>query len=249
MIKTNWTELKNFSNSTKSPIQYLEESGRYYIRTKNDFFELECIIHKNGQADQTDFETNYKSLANAPLAPRDSDGADMTRVKMFKSGVSVRFHFFSFKTADLTNGVHHKKSDGSTNFGYITYKLFDVNGDEITDAANEADAVKTQIDFEPPSINYEIVAGKFYQSAAPASNVYVHVVGVPDVPEGSGGSISFCSDANLKLMGVGLAFETDGRVPKAMNYDATYHTSKLRIIFYHSAGIQHECMGELEIAH
>lgn len=182
-------------------------------------------------------------------SPKDSDGAQMTRVKMFKSGVAVRFHFFQITTAKYSGGFKHDKSDNSTDFGYITYKIYDSGGTEITSSANEGNAVKTVVDFEPPSINYEIVGGKFYQAAAPGSNVYVHVVGVPDVTEANGGSIPFCSNANLKLMPAGVAFETDGRVPKTMTYDATNHTSKLRIIFYHNAGVQHECQGELEIAH
>jgi hypothetical protein len=180
---------------------------------------------------------------------RDTDGAEMSRVKMFKTGVAVRFHFFQITTAKYVDGYKHDKADNTTDFGYITYKIYDNTDTEITSAANEGNAVKTVVDWEPPSINYEIVGGKFYQAAAPGSDVYVHVVGVPDVPEGSGGSIPFCSNANLKLMGGGTAFETDGRVPKTMNYDATYHTSKLRISFYHTAGVQHTCQGELEIAH
>lgn len=180
---------------------------------------------------------------------RDTDGAEMTRIKMFKSGVAVRFHFFSFKTSDLTNGVYHKKLDGETNLNWITYKIFDSNGDEITDAENESQATRTTLDWEPTSINYEIVGGKFYQTERPAGNVYCWVVGVPDVPEAYGGSIPFCNSTNLKIMSSGMAFETDGRVPKSMIYDATNHTSKLRFIFEHGAGIQHECMGQLEIAY
>lgn len=180
--------------------------------------------------------------------PLDSDGSPMTRLKMFKTGVAVRFHFFSFKTADL-DSLHHKKLDNSTNFGFFTYKIYDSNNVEITDPANESNAVKTVLDFEPPSIDYEIIGGKFYQASQPGSNIYVHVIAVPDVPEAYGGSVPFVSDANLKILPVGLAFETDGKVPKLMRYSATNHTSKLRFIFYHSTGVQHECAGELQLAY
>lgn len=245
-----WSDYKSTVVTSKGLLlQYTETSDRYdiYASEKGQFVWTISLLKDDG-ADVTDFEDNFKTDANQPLLIKDSDGAEMTRLKMFKSGVAVRFHFFSFKTSDL-DSLKHRKADGSTSFGYCTYKLYDSNGNEITDAQYEANAVKTVIDWEPPSIDYEIVGGKFYQAAAPGSDVYVHVVGVPDVPEAYGGSISFASDANLKLMGPGLAFETDGRVPKAMRYDGTNHTSKLRIIFYHSAGVQHECMGELEIAH
>lgn len=181
--------------------------------------------------------------------PKDVDGSPMTRVKMFKSGVAVRFHFFGITTAKYSGAIHHKKSDNSTDFGYLTSKIYDASDVEITSSANEGSAVKTVLDFEPPNLDYEIIAGKFYQSAPPATDIYVHVVAVPDIPEASGGSINFCSNANLKRMPSGIAFETDGRVPKKMVYNASLHLSKMRIIFFHDAGVQHECMGELEIAH
>lgn len=245
-----WSDYKTIILGTKGlSIQYSEKPDRYDIYSvEQKVFVWSISLLKDEGSDVTDFESNYKSSANGPLEIKDNDGAEMSRVKMFKSGVAVRFHFFSFKTADL-DSLKHRKSDGSTSWGFCTYKLYDSNGDEITDSAYESNAVKTVIDWEPSSIDYEIVGGKFYQAAPPGSDVYVHVIGVPDIPEGSGGSVAFCSDANLKLMPSGVAFQTDGRVPKTMKYNATYHTSKLRIVFHHGAGIQHECMGELEVAY
>lgn len=209
-------------------------------------------IERNS-VEYTDYAEQVKVLNNRSLkidAPEDIDGAPMTRVKMFKSGVAVRFHFFGITTAKYSGAIHHKQSDNSTDFGYITSKIYDASDVEITSSANEGNAVKTVLDFEPPNLNYEIIAGKFYQTSPPATDIYVHVVAVPDVPAASGGSINFCSNANLKRMPSGIAFETDGRVPKKMNYTgAPLHLSKMRIIFFHDAGVQHECMGELEIAH
>lgn len=221
--------------------------------------DLEIVFKASlSSGDETLLDGIVEDHVNEPLpegpqlvqidGPLDSDGSPMTRLKMFKTGVAVRFHFISFKTSDI-GSLKHRKHDGSTSFGFSTYKIYDGSNAEITDPANEGNAVKTVVDFEPPSIDYEIIGGKFYQNAPPASDVFVHVVGVPDVPEAYGGSVGFCSDANLKLMGSGLAFETDGRVPKLMRYHASNHTSKLRFIFYHSAGTQHECMAHLEVAY
>lgn len=247
--KLDWADFKIQADNHKASIQYAEKAdGSYDLWIPLQNITYECLVLAGSSA-ETDFENNYKSAGNSASYILDFDGAPMSRTKMFKTGVAVRFHFFEITTSKYSGGYKHDKSDNSTDFGYITYKIYDNTDTEITSTANEGNAVKTVVDWEPPSINYEIVGGKFYQAAPPGSDVYVHVVGVPDIPEGSGGSIPFCSNANLKLMPAGVAFQTDGRVPKTMSYDATYHTSKLRIILHHSAGVQHQCMGELEIAH
>jgi hypothetical protein len=53
-----------------------------------------------------------------------------------------------------------------------------------------------------------------------------------------GGSKEFASGINLKFLAPDSSFEIDGRVTKFLTYDATYHTSKLRIILKHPAGNQ-----------
>lgn len=179
--------------------------------------------------------------------PLDSDGSSMTRVKMFKAGVAVRFHFVNFTTADH-GSLYHKKADG-TDLSWCTFKIYDSENAEITDPANEGNAVKSVLTWEPPSINYEIIGGAFYQDTAPSTDVYVWAIGVPDVAEGSGGSIPFATSANLKNMGSGQAFVIDGRVPKTMNYNATYHTSKFQFIFKHNAGVQVSGTLRLDIAY
>ena len=180
-------------------------------------------------------------------APSDIDGAPMTRVKMFKAGVAVRFHFVSFETSNL-GSLYHKDSDGN-DFEWCTYKIFNSSDDEITNALYEGTAVRTEVTWEPTSIDYEIIGGAFYQDTAPLTDVYVWAIGVPDVPAEYGGSIPFASSANLKNMGSGLAFNIDGRVPKAMVYDETNHTSKFKFIFKHGAGVQVSGSLRLDIAY
>jgi len=178
---------------------------------------------------------------------KDDDGATIVKLKMFKDGVSTRFHFISFALSDI-GSLYHKKLDG-TDYSWCTYKIYDSEGAEITDAANELNAVKTEIVWEPTSISYEIIGGVFYQNSVPSNDIYVWTIGVPDVPEAYGGSVAFASSANLKNMSSGEAFQIDGRVPKEMTYDATNHTSKLKFVFKHNAGDQHQCSIRLDIAH
>lgn len=242
-----WTNFKSFVSARALSIQYFDLNDHYYLWALDGPMIVECKIYKNNAdtADKLDFENNFKSAGNKSFS--DSDGIAMNRQKMFKSGVAVRFHFVSFETAKLSS-IYHKKPDG-TDYSYCTYKIYDAQDAEITLQANEGNAVKTVIDWEPPSINYEIIGGGFYQNIQPTSNVYVWCVGVPDVPEGSGGSVPFAVGANLKHMNAGQAFMIDGRVPKTMNYNGTYHTSKFRFIFKHDAGVQHAASIRLDIAH
>ena len=241
-----WSEFKTSLTSLRT--KYIDRDSTYFLFAYDGPFLITCKINQvNDASDKSDFETNYKASFNKVLNPTDSDGSPMSRMKMFKESVAVRFHFISFETAKLSS-LYHKKPDG-TDHSYCTYKIYDVNDAEITLQANEGNAVKTIIDWEPPSINYEIIGGGFYQNAVPSTNVYVWCVGVPDVAEGYGGSIPFASGANLKHMNSGQAFVIDGRVPKTMNYNATYHTSKFRFVFKHDAGVQHAASIRLDIAH
>lgn len=242
-----WTAFKSFASARSLSIQYIDIDDHYYMWALDGLIHFECSIYKNNPdtTDKLDFENNFKAAGNRSFS--DSDGIIMNRQKMFKSGVAVRFHFTSFETAKLSS-LYHKKSDG-TDYNYCVYKIYDSNDAEITQQQNEANAVKTVIDWEPPSISYEVIGGAFYQNTQASSNIYVWCVGVPDVSEAYGGSIPFAVGANLKHMNAGQAFVIDGRVPKTMNYNATYHTSKFRFVFKHDAGVQHQASIRLDIAY
>lgn len=70
MIVT-WPILKNFSDTRKTPIHYVDLIDRYFLKTKLDPFELECILKKNEDLSSIeDFELNYKDLSNIPLESR-----------------------------------------------------------------------------------------------------------------------------------------------------------------------------------
>jgi len=185
------------------------------------------------------------TILSVPLS--DSDGAPMSRLKMFKTSVSVRFHFIDLILSKI-GGLYHKKLNGD-DMEWCTYKIYDASDVEITSALDELNAVKTVVDWEPPSINYEIIGGAFYQNSVPSDDIYVWTIGVPDVSEAYGGSIAFATSANLKNMGSGLAFVIDGRVPKQMTYSASTHSSKLRFVFKHSAGDQHKASLRIDTAY
>ncbi len=65
MLDTSWEFVKNIVDTHDSLVQYTENGGTsYLIWTSHDLFTVSCNILKDGGADQTDFETNYKPTAN-----------------------------------------------------------------------------------------------------------------------------------------------------------------------------------------
>lgn len=142
-----------------------------------------------------------------------------------------------FKTSNL-DGIRCEDFAGNA-YPFFTYTLFDDEGDEITDPANQGNAVETRIDFEPP-FDYYLKNAKVYQYATLESDLRVWLVFAPDIPLEYGGSYEVGSNINLKyiISGSNIDFVVDGEA--LLNYDSENHTSKIRGIFKHSAGLQHE---------
>lgn len=176
--------------------------------------------------------------------PADTNGRIMVRPTAAAAGWVFSLIPIEFSTAKL-NSLHAKKPDGTSRAG-ISYKIYDANDAEITDAQNEGNAVKTVIDFEPPH-DYEIIGGYVQQKVTPTTDMRMWVVAVPDVPEAYGGSKEMVGGVNLKFIDPTDKVNADGRVAKYMAYNATYHTNKLRLIVKHDAGIQHDLLLILEM--
>lgn len=66
--KVSWTEFKNIVNSKALKIQCEEASSDYYLYALDGNFAYQYILKKDGDADQLDFENNYKSNTNQPIA-------------------------------------------------------------------------------------------------------------------------------------------------------------------------------------
>lgn len=63
MIRLSWTEIKTQSVTRKQGLQFVERSSHYRVFILDGSFEAECFIKKTNpaNADQLDFETNYKN--------------------------------------------------------------------------------------------------------------------------------------------------------------------------------------------
>jgi hypothetical protein len=59
-MQVTWTQLRNFSNTKKLPIQWIDLDDGYTLKVFDGFFELECTLAKDGNADVAEFEATYK---------------------------------------------------------------------------------------------------------------------------------------------------------------------------------------------
>ena len=92
---------------------------------------------------------------------------------------------------------------------------------------------------EDAGIDYAIVGGLVFQAASPNTDVRLGVIAAPYVPKAYGGNVEFGAGINLKYVDKTGNVQMDGRNPKILTYDATYHTSMLRIAVYRAAGTSH----------
>jgi hypothetical protein len=180
---------------------------------------------------------------------KDTDGALITRNKAAKKGWSFWAVPIEFTTSTLGGSLFIQDSNGNP-ITWVSCKIYDANNNEITTAgvlnANLNACVKTVIDFEP-TFNYEIIGGSLRVNSNPASDVRVWIIGAPDIPAIYGGSKEFASGVNLKFLSADSPLEVDGRVTKALFYDANTHQGKMRFIFKHAAGTQVNSMMMVEI--
>ena len=244
---TSWTEYKSLVISTKNlPFQYTETAAYYTIYAAEvGVYLWTYVLYKDGGADVTDFEDNYKALGNKPIESRDADGSLLARTKITATGWHFQAHSIEWTTSTLAS-VYNADSSGN-DLGFATVKFYDSNDAEITTAPEMTGCVKTVIDWEP-TFDYEMVGGSLHHASVPGSNCRLYVIAVPDIPAAYGGSIFFAQGGiNLNHVGATGSIRLDGRAPKRLTYDATNHTNKLRFILKHTAGLVYTGMIVLEL--
>lgn len=236
-----WSSFKSVCITTKGlNCQYSEAPDRYdlYGPDKNGILWHTSILKTDPAGDdQSDFETNSKSSFNGKivLEQLDSDGASMSRTKVAPSGWNFNLRMAEFVSASVGSLVNNNAA--GTDIGDVAMKFYDVSGVLITDPSNNGSCVKSILDIEPPYDIY-VAGGAVRMVIDPTENVYVNVIGVPDVPANYGGSKPFVQNVNLRYIDKRAGFEADGRAAKWLQYSATYHTNKLRFQFTHPAGYQ-----------
>ena len=246
MLNVNWTQFKSFITSRGLSIQWLDLEDTYHLLAYDGLLILETQLNKKlEETEILDFETNFKANGNKKLESLDSDGTSLNRVKITTTGWHYQLHGLEFETSKL-NSNYSKRVDNS-NYGFSSMKFYklvsesevEIAGDDLNQTYLDANCVKTIIDWEPTH-DVEIIGGMLKQSTGTTEDIRLWVVGVPDVSEAYGGSKPFTTNINLKYIGIEEGVKVDGRAPKFLAYNATYHTSKIRLIFRHPAGHKHK---------
>ena len=235
-----WSDFKT-RVASKSKLRFVDRDSFYYIYYQDEGGFFETSILKDSGSDQTDFEANYQSSANKSSEPQaDSDNAYIQRNKIAPTGWTYQLRAIEVETS-LLDSVYNKKADLS-NWGDATVKFYNGSGTELTDqSVLDTDCVKTVLDFEP-AYDFEIIGGFAKILADPTNPIRIWVIAVPDVPEAYGGSKLMVSGVDFRFIGTTDKVEADGRASKRMNYSASLHTNKLRVIFAHAAGEKHKLL-------
>lgn len=244
-----WSAFKSTCLTTKGLHLQFEDLGPQYhiVGPDQNGINWEITLDKlildpvanNGSMianpDVTDFETNFESLCNKVIQQVDSDGAVMSRDKVAPAGWAYQMRMVDIVTATVGSLVNITVA--GIDVGDATLSFYDASGTLVTSGASNGTIVKTQLDVEPP-YDYYIISGQVRMATQPTSDVRIYAVGAPDVPASLGGSKQFVNGVNMKFMSTSQGVIADGRAAKWLQYNATYHTNKMRFIAIHPAGFQ-----------
>lgn len=102
-----WTEFKSFVDSRSLSVQWFDSDGNYYLAAFDGVFTVFHTMIKDSGDDQTEFESNYKSVGNKPVLKIDPDGKPIQAIgkpsgQDFKAIVS---HDFSNQTSWYTEST------------------------------------------------------------------------------------------------------------------------------------------------
>lgn len=221
MYKFNWTDFKEQWALRDFEVHMVESVHTYELNAQSNGMFFKSFIYKTDpkNSDQVEFETYFLQLTNVPFP---------TMI------VGVTW------STSTINGIKAFDSSNSA-LNYFSCKIFDSNGDEITDQSNDVDCVLSQIDFEP-SFNYRLLGGNFYQKTQTVNDCYLNFIVLPDVL-----NLDAVTSANLKLLStnVSTGFQTDNS--SKLVYDAVAKTNRLRVKVFHDAGLKHEIYASLDI--
>jgi hypothetical protein len=229
-------------------MQYVDFGDYYELRAYAGDLEFCASLSKTplDTTDLLDFENNYKSDCNQAIAPMDYDGSVLTRVKVAPLG--WQYHEKGIMITTSVVGSLYVDTPMGMSCPHVSAKFYDVDDALITDQeVADVSCVKTVVEFMPTH-SYEIVGGSFSQGERPSENVFIHIIGAPDIPINSGGFKVFSHGRNLRLMSCSAPIKVDGRVSKHVEYvPEVPYANKIQLLMRHPAGFKHELLICLEI--
>lgn len=85
-----WDLIKGFVDQRMLSFQWVDLIDSYFLEAHDGNLHLECILHKDGGADQTTFEGAYKDKGNKPLGYNFSNITGNTTITV-ATGVGVLY--------------------------------------------------------------------------------------------------------------------------------------------------------------
>lgn len=243
MKARSWSQFKTLVDSKSLTIQFLEHSGRYDLSVIDGSYQIRYPLAKNGGADQIDFETNYKVIANKKLESRDPDGASVVNPKLATQGRNYQSLFASSVLGKYAGII--SKDISNADSGLFIQKIYDAEEIEITDSTNEGNAILTTIEWKPTH-SYDIQGFCVYQANQPASDIFLNAIQAHNIPLELGGTKVVIQGYNLRLGPFGnRGVNWVGDSTTTVEYDPNYlsHESILKI--YHPTNTSHEILIEI----
>lgn len=232
MITVDWADFKSYYDATVGVLHYIDSTNHYKCYSHNGDFSIFCTVNKDGGADVTDFEANYKDEGNISL--NDTSGRPLTRVAATTSG----WHFEALNVAVETSVLNSNCSEdvGGTEIPVSTLKFYDDQDAELTIQDDiDTDCVKTVMTIQIP-MDVDLIGGMVYQNAKPTSSVRMWVVVAQGLP---GGDKRMVTDLDLYHV---PEIIYDGKAALRVIHDPVYNSNTFTCTFKHSVGFKHKLM-------
>jgi hypothetical protein len=167
----------------------------------------------------------------------DSENSFLVRPKTTSPGWMQQYRCMEFETS-AWNSLISLNPFTNDQIPDCWIKFYDVNGQQITEESGVPAATMTVLEWEA-AWDYDIAGSLLFIDREVTENVRAWAIAVPDLPAEYGGSkVNICGGLNLKFIKPGTPLRFDGRTPKRLFRDPTFHTNKLKIIVRHSAGFR-----------
>lgn len=244
----------NKTSSTKTYSGQEISANSYYEIPSNFIFDFstddtllsdiasgDSAISKDGATDISGVSNQIDYLKNGVLEPRDLTNRQIVRLAATVNGWHYQLLAVEITTAKKDG--FYCKDDNGNDTGFITHKIYDANESEITDSANEGQAVKTKF-WIRPTHDYEVIGAIFGQNSVPTDDIRLWVTALPGIY-----NIKFSRGGiNLKHAGSGVYQLADGRASKYLAYNAqAADANSFLFTVKHPEGIQHTFQVCLEI--
>lgn len=219
-IQTNWAIMKDFLDNTGLyyNLSYLELKSYYFVWISYEDVQLTTKLEK-GSVDVEDFVNNYKEKTNLKKTILD-DGTKYFGSRGILNNKYYRKFCYQGALSSLT---------APNNFFSVT--VLDENNNELS-LADQSNAVVTVVRFEP-NFNYDAIGGEFQLLTENEEEIFVDVIGNPEVPAEFGGNLGIIVDEQYTHCN-SILIETMEAMP--LKYFEGQHTNVIQIKARHPKG-------------